>query len=144
MSKIYTIGYTSTTPEELINLVNSLEAKLVDIRINPYSKDYRWIQTNLKQLFADKYLHIKEFGNENYKIGSIKVANPQGGILKIEPIIKVQPVILLCACYNHEKCHRSQVASILCDFFKLEIEHLYGKQNSKSSQDKLGEQLSLF
>ena len=77
MSKIYTIGYTSTAPEELIEVVNSLAAKLVDIRISPYSKDYRWRQKSLQQYFADKYFHIKEFGNENYKIGSIKVSNSE-------------------------------------------------------------------
>ena len=145
MSKIYTIGYTSTTTEELIEIVNSLKAKLVDIRISPYSKDYRWRQKSLQQYFADKYLHIKEFGNENYKIGSIKVSNPNLGIAKIKSVIENQPVILLCACYNHEKCHRSQVSTILAEAFYLEVEHLYGKSNSKSSTSNgQAEQLSLF
>ncbi|KAF0238041.1 MAG: hypothetical protein FD167_4435, partial [bacterium] len=53
MNKIFTIGYTSTTPEELMSLVDELGAKLVDIRISPYSKDYRWQQKSLEQYFAD-------------------------------------------------------------------------------------------
>jgi len=145
MSKIYTIGYTSTAPEELIEVVNSLAAKLVDIRISPYSKDYRWRQKSLQQYFADKYFHIKEFGNENYKIGSIKVSNSELGIVKIKPFIKNQPVILLCACYDHEKCHRNQVSTILAEEFHLEVEHLYGKSRVKSStNNNQAEQLSLF
>jgi uncharacterized protein (DUF488 family) len=144
MNKIYTIGYTSTTPEELIELVSSLESILVDIRISPYSKDYRWRQKSLQQYFNDKYLHIKEFGNANYKIGSIKISNPHLGIIKITPTIKNQSVILLCACYDYEKCHRKQVSSLLAEAFHLEVEHLYGKSKSKSSSNDPAKQLSLF
>ncbi len=143
MSKIFTIGYTSTTPEELMSLVDELGAKLVDIRISPYSKDYRWRQKSLEQYFSDKYLHIKEFGNEHYKIGSIKIANPEAGITKIKYAIEKQPIILLCACYDHQKCHRSKVASLLAEAFVLEVEHLYGKAKSKASNNE-PEQLSLF
>jgi uncharacterized protein (DUF488 family) len=146
MSKIFTIGYTSTNPEELIALVNELGTKLVDIRISPYSKDYRWRQKNLEQYFADNYLHIKEFGNENYKIGSIKIASPEAGIARIKCVIENQPVLLLCACYAHEKCHRSKVASLLSETFLLDIEPLYGKSSSKVSKASHDEpeQLSLF
>ncbi len=145
MSKIYTIGYTSTTPKELIDIVNSLTVKLVDIRISPYSKDYRWRQKSLQQYFADKYLHIQEFGNENYKMGSIKVPNLHLGIIKIKPVIENQPVILLCACYDYRKCHRNQVSTILAEAFHLEVEHLYGKSKDKSSSsNNQVEQLSLF
>lgn len=143
MSKIFTIGYTSTTPEALMLLVDELGVKLVDIRISPYSQDYRWRQKSLLAYFGDKYFYIQEFGNENYKLGSIKVKDPLTGIAKIENIINKQPILLMCACYLHEKCHRNVVANILAEAFHLEIEHLYGKGKSKPSNNE-PEQLSLF
>jgi uncharacterized protein (DUF488 family) len=146
ISKIFTIGYTSTTPEELITIVDELGLRLVDIRISPYSQDYKWRQKSLEQYFGDKYLYIKEFGNENYKIGSIKVKDPVTGLAKIQNVIEKQPVLLMCACYLHEKCHRSVVANIVAERFNLEIEHLYGKSKSKASKkdDDEPQQLSLF
>lgn len=145
MEKIFTIGYASTTPDELAAMLEEHNAVLVDVRFKPYSRDSRWNIHKMQQRFAGRYIHVGELGNVNYKSGSIQLADPTAGIDRLRNVIRSQAILLLCVCYAHEKCHRTEVARVLAEAFALEVHHLYGSGKGRAA-DKPGdlEQLSLF
>lgn len=128
MRTIYTIGYSTTTPQELKKLVEDTDSYLVDTRLVPYSKQPIWRKDALKELVGkDRYAWLgKWLGNLNYKNGgNIWIADMQTGLNILERGLKLKNVILLCGCKNVAKCHRLILAEAAIEkFVGVEVKHL--------------------
>lgn len=125
--KIYTMGYGTKgwTPFVLKIKAIGLHARIVDIRFKPSSRNAAWRQRALRNSLGGYYIHIKGFGNENFRGGAIKLHNPDVGLEVIKQILDAQyAAILMCVCKNLETCHRLPVAELVAHHFGLSIEHL--------------------
>jgi uncharacterized protein (DUF488 family) len=109
--KIFTTGYTGKDFNELKPLVEALEAMLIDIRFNPYSRIMHWRKIYLKSLLGEKYRHIPNLGNRTYQEDKITIQNLQLGV---ETILNLPSnIILMCTCEKIEKCHRRLIVAEL-------------------------------
>lgn len=110
--KIYTIGYTGKKIEEIKKIVDDLGAVLVDVRFSARSRAPMWNKGNLEKVFGQKYMHLPEWGNANYKSGGdIAIVNFERGRLTIDKL--AAPVVLMCACKDVETCHRCTLGDML-------------------------------
>lgn len=103
--KIFSTGYTGKQVEQLPALLEHHEAVLADIRFAPYSRHLQWRKDYLTLLLKNRYRHIPQLGNRNYKSeGAIQIQNLEIGIRLLESW--QTNIILMCACTDLEKCHR--------------------------------------
>lgn len=111
---IYTLGYTGSKLSlgELLAFCELRNLKLVDVRISPRSRAAQWNMAPMKDTLKDRYAHIREFGNKNYRNGdAIELVDPVAGMVQIKAILSdYAGVVLCCACSDHMTCHRSDVA----------------------------------
>lgn len=135
---IYTPGYLGKSPEQLLSFLEEHDAVLYDIRYSPFSRDSRWTKSAMRLKFGARYLHVKDFGNVNYKNdGPVKLLNPDVGLFLLRSERK--SIVLVCACRIADRCHRSTVAALLTKygyqvseidaeqlhlFFRLDIQHI--------------------
>ena len=76
--KIIPFGYAQSGMSELEKLMKDEKAYVVDIRLSPWSKWQEWNQTKLVERFRERYIHMPELGNLNYRQGKpIKIANAE-------------------------------------------------------------------
>lgn len=127
---IYTIGYAAWSPEGLRAAVDARRALLVDIRERPRSWRPEWRQVALRALWGldwpDHYAHWPALGNVNYKNGGpILLADPAASVSVASAVLARQPIVLLCGCYDHARCHRLVAADYLSQALGARIEHLY-------------------
>lgn len=142
MHTVYTVGYANCTVEQLKAKVDELGARLIDVRFSPFSRDSSYTRWNLQKVFGPSYVWVKDFGNENYKGGPIKLHAPDSGVFEIEPLLDVQPIVLMCMCRDVERCHRKTVADLFLERGHTVV-HL-GKLDEVPSSAKLADQLSLL
>ncbi len=110
--KFFTTGYRGKDIGELSGLLDFHEAVLADIRFAPVSRHLEWRKDYLKLLLKDRYRHVSQLGNRNYKTGgAIQIHNLEIGIRLIESW--ETNVVLMCACENLENCHRRVVKNEL-------------------------------
>jgi uncharacterized protein (DUF488 family) len=110
---VFTVGYQAGwTPERLQKAIDFIKATVVDVRLKPWSQDERWRLAALDQALT-RYVHVEELGNVNYRGGSIRLKQSVVGLARVKRIIERGPVILLCACWNQETCHRTVVARMV-------------------------------
>ena len=112
-TELYSYGYIGTSPADLLALVERTGAVVFDVRFRPLSRDPRWCKGNLQRLLGERYFHVKAFGNPAYKEDRIELVDFEAGALLVEA--SPHPVILLCACRDPKTCHRTVVATLLCD-----------------------------
>ena len=112
INRIFATGYAEKDINDLKPLVESLGAILVDIRFSPYSEIMFWRRVYLKTLLGNKYLHIANLGNRNFKErDNISIQNLGLGI---ETLISLNTnSILFCACAEAENCHRRAIVEEL-------------------------------
>jgi uncharacterized protein (DUF488 family) len=125
--KLYTLGYTGLLPADLLQLTQHLDAVLADIRFSPYSRHPQWHKANLLDLLGDRYRHIPELGNVNYKgdLGAgIILKDVEQGTIEVARLIQQQSVILLCACKDWHACHRQTAADEMQQRYNVEVIHL--------------------
>ena len=126
--KLFTYGYAGGKPEDLQSFLEETGALLVDIRMSPRSKMAQWTGQALRERFGTTYLHLPQLGNLNYANGGpIKLANPAQALDRLRPILAERSIILLCACYDWQRCHRLTAATFLADELGCEVEHLPGR-----------------
>jgi len=104
---IYTIGYQSTTILNIERAIRALDATLIDIRLaaRSYIPEYRL--NTLAARFGNKYIHVPELGNINYKDDTLpQVIRDFDAGLSIVQAVQSPNVILMCACASPYKCHR--------------------------------------
>lgn len=120
--KLYTIGYVGRTPDALMRALDELpNALLVDVRLVPFARDREWARPALARRFRSRYLHVRAFGNVNYKRDDVPVQledAPRGVrtvLAATRPMLAAgEPtVVLLCACRRRAGCHREDVAAEL-------------------------------
>lgn len=122
--KVFTYGYKGARLEELQALANT-GVTIVDTRFRAASRVSTWNKSNLQKNLGDSYVHVPTFGNENYKGGPIKLADPESGIRAVTPLLEKGPIALLCVCSDPNTCHRKDVAEyIQAHIPGVEIEHL--------------------
>ena len=125
---LYTLGYGSLKLPKLVEFVEGRNLVVVDVRMSTRSKNPSFSKTSLQNhLGSKRYKHFPEFGNVNYRGGEIELKSPIDGLLKIRKILKTHSVILLCACWNHHTCHRTNVAQYISEADGYEIYHLSTK-----------------
>lgn len=106
--KIFSTGYTGKRVEQLPALLDFHEAILADIRFAPFSRHLQWRKDYLTLLLKNRYRHVPQLGNRNYKTGgAIQIHNLEIGIRLLESW--QTNIILMCACVELEKCHRRVV-----------------------------------
>lgn len=109
--RVYTLGYSGRKMPALQELVEKLGAVIFDIRFSPRSRAPVWSGKNFQTTFGARYRHVKDFGNEAYKTGGIKLVDYEAGKAAIEAMGR--PVVLMCACKNPAICHRTTIAERL-------------------------------
>lgn len=144
MNKLYTLGYTGRKPDDIAVIAKGLGAAVVDIRLNPVSRMDHWNGYSLRS-FLDRqgltYAHIPDLGNLNYKNGGpIAIKDITMGALSLRTLLFACPCVLLCACADHESCHRSFVAQHMAAYMGAKITHLGVEAAPRESLD----QMSLF
>lgn len=133
LRKLYTWGYTGSTPEDLTRYAEALDALVLDIRYSPTSRVPRWQRQALAALLGSRYHWLQAFGNVNYKSGGpLRLADPDAGLKWLNDYMSSgafpwQTVILLCACEDWWQCHRSLTSTFLRESLGVEVEHLPGK-----------------
>jgi hypothetical protein len=114
MQHLYTAGYRAGwTPHSLLAEATRLNAVVLDIRLNPTSMQPDWRKHELARALGGRYQHVPELGNLNYQGGPITIANLPVGLAHIRHELAHRSVILLCACANHQTCHRTTVVAEL-------------------------------
>lgn len=108
---IYTTGYTEKDVADLPDLLENLDAILVDIRFSPHSRHLIWTKNYLSLLLKKRYRHIPQLGNRTYKEGKIQIQNLELGIRLLSDLD--HNAVLLCACKNLNECHRFVVMNEL-------------------------------
>jgi len=122
---IYTIGYGKIAhPSELLELAESMNAIVADVRHSPASRNPRWRRGFLEKTLGQRYIHVPGLGNLNYKGGPVALADVQAGADQLAILIRAQPVILMCVCVDWRTCHRTDAAKALAERFGLTIENL--------------------
>lgn len=113
LNTIVLAGYSGHSVAELALVAKSMGALVVDIRLSPRSRMPQWNYASLTQQMPKSYLHCPELGNENYKRGEIRIANPEKGLDFVTHLAQLRPLILLCICKEAEHCHRTTVGEML-------------------------------
>lgn len=111
---IYLFGY-SGKPDEQIEQAIGKDGLLIDIRFSPKTRRAGYSRAGLIRTFGDRYHHIRELGNADYKIGGIRLADPDAGLEQIDALAKDHsgPLFLMCACEDGQTCHRRDVGELL-------------------------------
>lgn len=129
---LYTVGYQQTALATLTLFLERERALLADIRFAPWSENEMWREYTLRAYFGARYLHVRELGNPNYKNGEpMRLADGRAGLRIIAKHLRQQPVVLMCACWNLDGCHRKLAAEYIRAEYSaanvpLEVVHLTG------------------
>jgi hypothetical protein len=110
MHPLFTFGYLAGTPADLERWAAE-GALILDIRINPTSRNPLWRQPALQRRLGEAYRWCPELGNPNYRSGGAPaLADEAAGMAVLERLVEEQPVVLLCACRDWHVCHRRLAA----------------------------------
>lgn len=129
MAKLFTTGYQlARKVERLIALVKEQNLYVADIRHTPWSADSQWCKEAIEAAFyeaglVDRYIHIAALGNVNHnKGGAIKLADPAvGAAFVVSGLRSGKDVLLMCACWDAENCHRTVAAEYICQHFPSDV-----------------------
>jgi uncharacterized protein (DUF488 family) len=143
MGKIFTIGCSTHTPDNFLNLLKNNDINVIaDVRSTPFSKHTpQFNQNTLKDFLSEKKIHYIHFGEEfgarrkekevytDGKVDFKKVAKLPiflNGIERIEKgIQKGYNITLLCTEKNPLDCHRFLLVSkALVDLLNINIMHI--------------------
>lgn len=123
--KLYTLGYAGRTLDDLVALVDTHQATLMDIRYSPRSRLPGFNKASLAQHLGQRYVHCPALGNRNYQGGPIALADYPAGLAHVRTLLTTTPVlILLCVCRNVQACHRTNVAEALSDDLGIPHYHI--------------------
>jgi len=110
---VCTTGYTGKEFTILPDLLDFLDAVLIDIRFAPTTgKQVEWRKDYLQLLLKDRYLHVPHLGNRISKGSDIQsIQNLDLGI-KIITELRTN-LLLMCECLRFEDCHRALISQKL-------------------------------
>jgi uncharacterized protein (DUF488 family) len=129
---LYTFGYSGQQSDKLLALAEQLDAipygirSVIgdDIRFSPRSRIPQWNGGRLAKLLGDRYHHLPALGNRNYKGGPVEIVDLEAGLAQVADLLVHQPVILLCACTQVQRCHRRLVAEAISARYEVSVTHL--------------------
>lgn len=122
MHTIYDLGYqTVKDPEVFLRAVAAIDAVVIDVRFSPYSRNPAWNKLSLQRKLVERYVHVAELGNINYRDWSaeIEIKDLAGGLRYVEHHLQHNDIILLCACKDRETCHRKLIADACAETLGL-------------------------
>ena len=110
---LYTTGYANQDVTLLPDLLDFLDAHLVDIRFAPtVGSQIQWRKDYLRLLLKDRYRHIPHLGNRlAQESGKSSIQNLALGIKII--IERRANLLLMCECRKIEQCHRAVISHSL-------------------------------
>jgi uncharacterized protein (DUF488 family) len=113
---IWTIGHSTRTLAELIEMLHSFQIEMVvDIRSYPGSRRYPQFNKEALEISLPKndiqYLHLKELGGRRKVNPNSKVFKE--GIIELENIALQKPTAYMCSEAVWWRCHRSMVSDYL-------------------------------
>ena len=125
---IYLFGYSGKTDDQIEKAIGK-NGLLIDIRYSPKTRRPDYSRAGLIRTFGERYHHIRELGNANYKVGGIRLADPDAGLKRIDALANEHqgPLFLMCACEDGRTCHRRQVGELLKRRGYLVSEYDFGK-----------------
>lgn len=141
--KIYTIGHSTRTLEEFIDILKHFQIELViDVRKLPGSNKFPWFnKENLEQELPKnqiEYLHFPELGG--FRKGGYeeftRTEEFSQALNKLIEIIDDKVVAILCAEILWWRCHRRYIANALVEK-GLEVTHIF--EEKKIQEHKLRE-----
>lgn len=146
--RIYLAGYSTRKPEVLKRLAEHLNAVVVDIRLNPVSRVPHWNRRELMRLLGDRYWHLPQLGNVNYKSGgTILIRDLDLGIHHLLDH-RHDTFLLLCACVDLPLCHRKVVGEHLSTVHGLPVREVTKTEWALASEQpgvvQAGDQMALF
>lgn len=108
---LFDLGYNDLKKaDEFLAVAKSLGAIVADIRFQPDTRNPEFSRKHLAEILGEDYIHIGELGNANYKgTGETKLADIETGMAKLHTLLEIKPVIMICACWKRNDCHRLQV-----------------------------------
>ena len=111
---IYATGYSGWKYSDFITFVRVESVIIFDIRLVPWSTTECWQKRNLEKEFGKCYIHAVGFGNKNYRLEGVELADPETWIIRTNEYLSAsRSLILLCGCRNPGRCHRTAVAALL-------------------------------
>lgn len=110
---IYLTGYAGQEVTLLPDLLDFLDAHLIDIRFAPtVGTQIQWCKDYLRLLLGDRYRHVPHLGNRLSKDSSQpSIQNLALGI-KVITEMRVN-LLLMCECRKVEECHRTIISQHL-------------------------------
>jgi hypothetical protein len=110
---VCTTGFGDKDFTDLPNLLDFLDAVLIDIRFAPtIGRRVEWRKDYLRLLLKDRYLHVPHLGNRISKgSGRHSIQNLNLGI-KIITELRMN-LLLMCECLRFEDCHRALISQKL-------------------------------
>ncbi len=144
---LYTLGYTGLKPDEILRAADALGAIIADIRIAPRSRHAMWNKSKLAAAWGERYVHIPELGNRNYKgeFGEgVMLVDAEAGGAQVNRLLEAQPVILMCACEDWHTCHRRSAAELIQARTGVEVAHLSAEDVRRLSDPDAPQQLGLL
>jgi uncharacterized protein (DUF488 family) len=114
-------------------MVADLGAVLVDIRFTPYSGHPHFRKAALEDTFGDRYVHLRDLGNRNYKgEGPVELVDYEAGRAALEALDR--PALLMCGCKDPTHCHRTVIlARLAADGFDTQ-EYRLGNNDTNHPQ----------
>jgi uncharacterized protein (DUF488 family) len=110
---IWTLGYAGRTLDEIAALIGE-NGRLLDIRLNPYSRVAAWCFLAFRDRFGERYRHVRALGNLRYKLGPpVEIADFDLGRAIVAEEALGGDVFLMCACREIHGCHRKTVSELL-------------------------------
>ncbi len=138
-NRVYLVGYAGRQPSELLAACARLAARLVDIRFSPRSRKPEWSGARLREVFGERYLHLRAFGNADYQSSTIRLADPETGVAEVAALLAESSVVLMCQCNDGATCHRAVVGALLRERLGVEVIELDEALTKRESH-----QLGLF
>ena len=136
---IYTLGYSGWRIEDIEAEIDRLDAILADVRMVPRSRVPQWNGATFARRLGDRYVWLREFGNQDYKGSTIQIVDLAGGEAKLKTFdSRFKAVILLCGCRDVAVCHRKVVAEWLAQRWGGDVVHLAAPGPSPSTQERVG------
>jgi uncharacterized protein (DUF488 family) len=126
LHKLYTVGYgeRGMSPGALLAAAVKQNAVIVDTRMSPKAMNPVWRKYALERELGPFYKHLPAFGNTAYKTGGIVIADFDSGCAEVHELLKVGPVVLMCACKYVHECHRKVVAEKIVAALECDLAHI--------------------
>lgn len=110
-AQVYGIGYSGKSQDQIRQIADQLDAVVFDIRFSPRSRNPEFSGARLRTNLGTRYLHVKAFGNRNYRGGPIEFVDFEAGLAQV--VASDKPVILMCMCKDPARCHRTVIGELL-------------------------------